>query len=112
MEVGIVLGGGLVLHRWPVIRDEETSAEQQLGPVTDAQVCKDQDGDENYEDHDEDDHEEEVNTRKIMRIMMRMVLRMRCTQGGKTTSSLVMMWFCLLVCIFSQQCENKMLYLL
>ena len=64
MEVGIVLGGGLVLHRWPVIRDEETSAEQQLGPVTDAQVCKDQDGDENYEDHDEDGLEDEVHTRR------------------------------------------------
>ena len=50
--VGIV--GWLVLHRWPVIRDEETFAEQQLGSVTDAQVCKDRDEDDDYEDHEEE----------------------------------------------------------
>ena len=50
--VGIV--GWLVLHRWPVIRDEETFSEQQLGSVTDAQVCKDRDEDDDYEDHEEE----------------------------------------------------------
>ena len=51
---GLVLWVGLVLHRWPVIRDEETFAEQQLGSVTDAQVCKDRDEDDDYEDHEEE----------------------------------------------------------
>ena len=50
----LVLWVGLVLHRWPVIRDEETFAEQQLGSVTDAQVCKDRDEDDDYEDYEEE----------------------------------------------------------
>ena len=37
-------------------RSFETFAEQQLGPVTDAQVCKDQEEDGSYDDHDEDGH--------------------------------------------------------
>ena len=53
----LLLSGEVVLQAgWPVIRDEETFAEQQLGPVTDAQVCKDQDEDDNY-DEDEVDSE-------------------------------------------------------
>ena len=45
-----------------------TFAEQQLGPVTDAQVCKDREEDDSYDDHDEDhddnheeDHDEDHN---------------------------------------------------
>ena len=41
-------------------RSFETFAEQQLGPVTDAQVCKDQEEDGSYDDHDEDGHDDEV----------------------------------------------------
>ena len=41
-------------------RSFETFAEQQLGPVTDAQVCKDQEEDGSYDDHDEDGLDDEV----------------------------------------------------
>lgn len=43
----------------------ETFAEQQLGPVTDAQVCKDQEEDGSYDDHDEDGHDDEVDMAMI-----------------------------------------------
>ena len=46
-------------------RSFETFAEQQLGPVTDAQVCKDQEEDGSYDDHDEDGRDDEVDMAMI-----------------------------------------------